>query len=300
MKTYIGDAVIASPILPVLEREFSEIQILTAGVIDQVLWTPDRERKFLKLAPAKKVREVLAQARLLRAERFGIAMIVNHSFRSALIARLAGIPVRIGHIKEKREFLLTHRVPYSETEWETHANFNLLKPLGLAYEEALPVLPLRPEEVAEGKRAVDGATVGLQVGARFPEKQLPVGHSVEIAKALLGAGHRLVLLGGPDDQAAEAEFQSQIGGQAVSLVGKTDIRGTLGALANLRLMVGSDTGLMHLAAGVKVPTVTVFGPTPSVKWGHHYAPHTVIQAPGGVIANASPKEIIDAAFHVIS
>jgi ADP-heptose:LPS heptosyltransferase len=81
----------------------------------------------------------------------------------------------------------------------------------------------------------------------------------------------------------------------VNLVGKTGIRDSLGTLANLNLMIGSDTGLMHMAAAVGCPSITVFGPTPRAKWGHQYPPHQALQAEGGTMENTSAEAVLEAA-----
>ncbi|RYG46501.1 hypothetical protein EON79_09965, partial [bacterium] len=150
MKTFLGDAVMASPILPPLEREFAQVVVWTDGVVDQLLWTPDRERRFIKMPKVRKPKEVFAQAKRLRAERFDAAVVVNHSFRAALTCLLAGIKVRVGHNVEQRRLVLSHPVEYDETRWETRANFDLLRRLGVPAEETNPQLPITAQEREEG------------------------------------------------------------------------------------------------------------------------------------------------------
>jgi ADP-heptose:LPS heptosyltransferase len=70
-------------------------------------------------------------------------------------------------------------------------------------------------------------------------------------------------------------------------------------MAGLRLMIGADTGAMHLAVGVGCPTVTAFGPTPADKWGHDYAPHRVIRAPGGDMAALEPETLVRASLEAL-
>ncbi|RYG35934.1 glycosyltransferase family 9 protein [bacterium] len=292
MKTFLGDAVMASPILPALEREFGQVVVWTDGVVDQLLWTPERDRQFIKMPRVRKPKEVIAQARRLRAERFDVAVVVNHSFRAALTCLLAGIKVRVGHTVEQRRIVLTHPVDYDETRWETRANFDLLKRLGVDAEETIPQLPMTGQEREEGVRALEGATVGLQPGARFDAKQLPPPVREKILQELLAEGHRVALLGGKEEADRALPLVEKYGSGVVNLVGKTSIRQTLGALAGLRLMLGADTGLLHMAAAVDTPTVTVFGPTPASKWGHWYEPHTVLQASEGKIENADAEEIL--------
>lgn len=295
MKTYIGDAVMVAPILPPLETAFREVKILTYGVVDQVLWSPARERVFIKPPKTRSLAEVLRQAKELRRQRFDAALLINHSFRSALTVFLAGIPVRVGHDKEMRRRLLTHPVAYDEAVFEAWSSYDLLKPFGIDAERERPRLPITEEERRKGREMLQGATVGLQPGARYVEKQIPPDVTAAIGKALQADGHRIALLGGPDEAESADRMAELLGGNVVSLVGKTNVRGTLGALSELELMIGSDTGLMHLAAASGCPTVTVFGPTPARKWGHDYPPHSVLQAPDGQMANTSADAVLEAA-----
>jgi heptosyltransferase-2 len=231
---------------------------------------------------------------------FGVAVLVNRSFRSALAARLARIPKRIGFATEGRGFLLTHRVEYDPVKFEAECYLDLLAPLGIAGGSTKPRLTLAPAEIKSGSLMLCGANVGVQPGARYPEKQLSAEKMAGVAKMLASEGWKPALLGGPDEAVQAKLFAEQLDFEAVTLVGKTSIRMTMGVLANLKLMIGSDTGLMHVAAAVGCPTVTVFGPNPASKWGHRYAPHKVVEAPEGDIRRVSAIEVLNAAREVLA
>lgn len=295
-KSYLGDAVMASPVLPALESQFSSVTCLTMGVVDQILAHPTAKRTFIRSKKVRKPNEVFAEAIYLRQERFQVAVIVNHSFRSALTALLAGIRVRVGHAQEFRGPLLSHPVVYGHDDYETQSCFDLLDKLRIPYEFSHPHLSVSEQEMSSVRPLVDGATVGLQPGARFGQKQIPIETSAEIANRLHREGQRVALFGGPDEEKFLADFLSKLSFEPINLVGKTSIRETMSSLKHLKVMIGSDTGLMHMAAAVNCPTVTVFGPTPHLKWGHRYEPHTVIAAPDGQISSVPAEQILAAAL----
>ncbi len=299
LKGYIGDAVMAQPLIEALEKEYSSVKILTAPLVQQVLWSPNREREYLNLDRDRSIKGFRRQVRELRAERFGVAVLVNHSFRSALIARVAGIRQVVGHGMEGRRFLLTQSVSYDQSEWEAWSCLDLAQPLGLDAEKTRPHLPVSECERREGLDNLQGATVGIQPGARFAGKQLPISTMTQVAKGLEARGLRVAMLGGTEEVEFGQQAAAALKEPVTDLIGKTSIRGTLGALVNLKLMIGSDTGLMHLASASGCPTVTTFGPTPSSKWGHDYPPNRVLQAPGGNMAQMSPDEILQAAVGVL-
>jgi ADP-heptose:LPS heptosyltransferase len=216
---------------------------------------------------------------MLRRERFSSAVLVNRSFRAALIVRLAGIRMRVGHAMEGRGALVSCKVPYEEDKFEAETCMDLARALGFDG-DIHPHLRVSEEEMRFGREALEGATIGIQPGTRYEAKQIPLSVLHEVVSTLQSRGESIVLVGGADEVEIGRALQDGLSKPVKSLIGETDIRQSLGVLANLRLVVGGDTGLMHMAAAVGGPTVTVFGPTNAKKWGHHYSPHQVVVAPG--------------------
>jgi ADP-heptose:LPS heptosyltransferase len=295
MKRFIGDAVMSAGMLNALEREYQPLTIICAKPVAQVLENPEVDRIFLPLDTKRKPWELMQSAMALRKHRFGVAVLVNHSFRSALTVRLAGIKKRIGHATEGRSLLLTDAVPYSEDAYEAWSANDLATPLGIRVPKETPRLPLRGEERAKGLDLLQGATVGIQPGARFASKMLPLEKIRDVAQRLQNDGHKLAFLGASEEKESALTLAKELEQPVVDLVGATDIRGSLGALSHLKLMIGADTGLMHMAVGVGAPTVTIFGPTPAKKWGHYYEPHQVLQSPDGDMSRLDVEELYRAA-----
>ena len=86
---------------------------------------------------------------------------------------------------------------------------------------------------------------------------------------------------------------------AVNLIGALSLKETMATVAQLRLMIGADTGLMHIAAAVGCPTITAFARTPATKWGHNYSPHHVLVAPGQEMSELDAETYLDAARRVL-
>ena len=294
LKAYLGDAVMATPLVNVLARDYRQVVGLTAPFVQPVLWAPDRPLEFL---PSRKIRApwaLIRHAHELRRERFGVTVLLNRSFRAALVARLAGIPRRVGHASEGRQALLTDAVPFDEEKFEAYCSLDLARALGLDAPDERPRLAIADEERRRGDELRKDGAVGLQPGARFPQKQLPADVLLTVARELQRQGRRLVLLGGKEEQEDARLLAEQLDQPVIDLVGRTSLRETLGVLSGLSAAAGADTGVMHLAAGVGCPTVTVFGPTPVKKWGHDYAPHRVLHAYEGQMANVRAEPILDA------
>jgi ADP-heptose:LPS heptosyltransferase len=81
---------------------------------------------------------------------------------------------------------------------------------------------------------------------------------------------RVLLIGGPDEQPLAKRLLCQledVAGQVANHCGQHDISGTAGLLAQCDLVIGGDTGPMHLAAATGVPLLGIYGPTALARTG---------------------------------
>lgn len=290
MKTYLGDAVMTAPLLDALDAAGWDVTLLTAPLAAKAL---GRKR----LIPFEKRRwpwQVIQQARFLRSHEFDACLLVNRSVRAALLARLAGIPIRVGHPMEGRSSLLTHRIPYDPSRFEAATVADLARPLGVEVLDPTPRLLLTPAERAEGDLLRQGADLAIQPGARYDEKRLPIEALRTAARAWQAEGRKIVTVGGPEERAETDALISALDQPVVDLVGRCGVRETMAVLAGAATAVGADTGVMHLAVAVGCPTVQAFGPTPFQKWGHAYEPHCVLAAPNGCMAALTAGELLSA------
>jgi heptosyltransferase II len=300
IKGYIGDAVMATPLLEALEAAGHEMSIYSNEIVSEVLRHGARPRPFVPTHRPQNAREVLCEAARLRRMRFDGAVLVNRSLRVAWTSALAGIPARVGHPTEIRGFLLTHRVPLDPADFVAKACADLARPFGAEADDFRPRLWVGRHEVARGREMLEDAHVGVQPGARFSDKQLRPEALENVVRKICHEGRKVALLGGPEEREVAEAFARRLRDYpVVNLVGRTSIRETIGMLCSLRVMIGGDTGLMHLAAGVGCPTVTAFGPTNPVRWGHAYPPHAVLRGPEGDISRVNPNEILRSARCVL-
>lgn len=298
LKAYLGDAVMAGPMFDALTAR-SHVTVSTAPFVQPILWRPQGAPDLVPMIRQRAPWSVVQHARSLRKHRFTTAVLINRAFRAAVIARLAGIPRRIGHASEGRNGLLTDVVPFDEDKFEAYCSLDLARAIAPEIADVRPVLPVTEAERRRGEELAGPGVIAFQPGARFPEKQLPFSVTVEIASALQRDGHGIVLVGGPEERGDAQRLAEALPQPVVDLVGKTSLRETIGTLSTLRAAVGADTGVMHMAAASGCPTVTIFGPTPALKWGHTYGPHQVLRAPNDRMAEVSAETILSAVREVL-
>ncbi len=259
LKSYLGDAVMVEPALRAA-RESAPFLGLRASATAREVLAHIRPDAFLPLTRGHTAKTLRDDVRALRGWNAGVALVVDRSFRAALLARLARIPVRVGHPRDARGFLLSRVVPYDEREYEAASYADLARAAGIPVPDPAP--RLHPPEA--GPEIPLGA-VGLQPGARYEAKRLPEAASRAFIAAMEERGRPVVLLGGPEERALCERLATP---SCTLLAGTCSIPQTLAALAWLDLFASADTGLAHLAFGVRTPSLVVFGPTPAAKWTH--------------------------------
>jgi heptosyltransferase III len=107
-------------------------------------------------------------------------------------------------------------------------------------------------------------------GRRKERKQWPSENWIKLLEEFAAQGFHVVLTGGPDDTAANANILKQL--SSAARVMSTDFAGaslpdTLSLLSHAQLVVSVDTGIMHIASALGVPLVALHGPTSSTRWG---------------------------------
>ncbi len=107
-------------------------------------------------------------------------------------------------------------------------------------------------------------------GFRSELREWPLDCWRELARIFVREEFSIVLTGGPGDQVRTDAFISSCGDlapQILSVAGRFNVPELVNVIADARCVVSVNTGVMHLAAGVGVPTIALNGPTSSLRWG---------------------------------
>jgi len=258
---WLGDAVMALPAVRNLKTMLEDEPLAVAAPEKlAALW---QKCPFVdQVITLDNPRNLPATARQLRAGKFGSAVLLPNSLRSVAEAWHAGIPQRLGYARGGRGLLLTHTIPApARNPARLHQRFyylDLVTALGGPSDASLPKLRKDPTTVAGSRGFVLAICPGAEYG---PAKRWPVGNFVVVAKHFLAKRKaKIVLLGAPVDAPIAEEFVRELPG-VENRVGKTSLAEFMAALVSARLVLCNDSGAMHVASALGVPTLAVFGST---------------------------------------
>jgi heptosyltransferase-2 len=266
---WVGDAVMSWPVYAALAASGRELVFLS----------PPHLRPLLRLAPgaaelvARQPHDGETVARL-RDAGCAEAVVLPHSFRSAWLARRAGIPYRWGYGGNWRSPLLRPAIPRPRARrHQTQDYRELLEAMQVAPPaswtpriELPPALRLRGAELLGRARlpATGGSVVGLFPGAEFgPSKRWPWPRFAELLTALRRrlAAPRLLVIAGPREVWLAVRVHEESAHLHPVVGPDLDLADLAAVLSHLDLLVTNDSGPMHLAAAVGVRCVALFGPT---------------------------------------
>ena len=205
--------------------------------------------------------------------RFEVAILFPNSPRTGLEVWLAGIPRRVGYRRAWRNFFLNQFIPVPKdtgpiSHHHAQIYLQIAKHIGADMEEALPAIP---------RVAAESRTVGLCPGAEYgPAKRWP--YFGEAAR-ILAEKHQLnwLIFGTAKELELAEDVAKKIGPAATNLAGRTSLAELIGELQRCQLLLTNDTGTMHLAAHLGVPTVAIFGSTEPALTGPLGEGHLVIR-----------------------
>jgi len=188
---------------------------------------------------------------------------------SAVITRLIPSYIKIGFDTNERRRLFTHPVLYSQDEYEAQSFINLLKPLDIsaAFDHVSPFLTVPDSAVAEINPllgAYKTPYIAIFTGASVNERRWGVEKFAALVRSIAAAGFFSIIVGGKDDKDTGDAILPNAGG--LNLAGRTSIAGTAAVIARSRLLVSGDSGVLHIAAGLGIPTVSLFGAGIAKKW----------------------------------
>jgi ADP-heptose:LPS heptosyltransferase len=230
-------------------------------------------------------REALAALRAARAERCDAAFDFQDLWKSAVWARASGAPRVIGQAGARREpwsrLLLGETVDDGDAVHVIDRNLALLRAVGIdevgTREFPLPA-PAPSPSVEAAWGAVGPSFAILNPGGGWASKLWPAEHHGVLARSLAGDGIPSLVTWGPGEQSLADRVVAASGGAAVRCP-PTTLLDYVELARRASVVIGADTGPVHLACAVGTPVVAVFGPTDPARNGPFSAHDLVVRRP---------------------
>ena len=280
---WLGDAVMSLPAIRTIRQIFphSHVAVIARPWVADLYARESSIDQVIRYTSAKGLGAKRDFAAELRRQHFDAAILLQNAFDAALLTWMAGIPERIGYNRDARRLLLTSAIPVPDPgDIPRHERFYYLELLRRAgmIERFPPTDCIRLDGIDASRTAgrehlerlgIAGPVIGVSPGAAYgnakrwlPERFAAVAQEFKPAAVLLfgSAGERPLC-------ESVAESLRQAGASVHNLAGETSLREFIDLAAACRLFLTNDSGAMHVASALGVPTVAVFGATDDTTTG---------------------------------
>lgn len=283
MPNWLGDAVMATPVLQDLKSHFphAHITALASEPIAQLLSHNPAVTEFLTFSRNSKVKRKEAKRVIeeLRARKFDLGLLLTGSFSSAWQFYRAGLPIRLGFQDHFRSPLLTEALPLPENWEREHLVTSyklLLGPLHIPVSHTKPNLHLSDSEkiraveiLKEHGISKNELIIGINPGAAYGSAKcwLPERFKKVTAELLKDPKKRIIYFGDATTKPLVDDICKDFSESVINLAAKTNLRELIALIAKCHCFLTNDSGPMHVASAVNAPLVAIFGSTNEVKTG---------------------------------
>lgn len=275
---WIGDAVLSLCALEGLQSLYPscEITVLAKARVIPVFENNPHVKDIMEYDDKGRHRGLRGRVTLsgeIKKRGFHLAVLFQNAFDAAFIAFISGIPERAGYARDLRTQLLTKAVRVTGEMKKRHQVFyylNIVKELGGSIPASpAPEIFISKDEAAWArgflkekgldKTPLCGAAPGASYG---PAKRwTPEGFAGVLSFFSRERNLVPLIFGGPEDSDACKGVSELVGARHLDLSGKVTLRQFMALVSNIKVFITNDSGPMHIAAALGVPTVAVFGST---------------------------------------
>ncbi len=280
---WLGDMVMSLPAIATIReaRQAAHLAVLVkrelSGFFDGISWI-DEVIPYQIRRGTHGIRDRFELLRRLHKRSFDTAVLLPRSFESALWMALARIPRRIGVAAEGRRWLLTRPLQVDMKDPMRHQALAWLEIAKKGFETTgsitkigLAAAPSHLESMRQwlaAHRQGSGPLIALApVAAYGPAKEWPAESYATLIDRLATSRIESVLVGGPSERDRCEALARRCRNTPLVSAGQTGIGELIALLSLCDGFAGNDSGAMHLAGALGIPTVAIFGSTNPTRTG---------------------------------
>ena len=326
--TSLGDVVHTLPVAAALRRhrpgdhiiwiveEHEQVLVRDNPVVDEIVVVP--LRRWLQLVkggrPWRAAREMRDAARRLKA--LGADTIIDvqgWGHKTSPIVAATHAPTRVGFARGYARdvwstlFTTVHVTPPPAAVHVVDQNLALLGPLGINDARATFVLPRWPGAAARvdgwlaDHHIADRSPIALLPSTRGPKKLWPAQSYSRLGAALAEeTGLPVVFAGGPIDKRVLEAVEGAAPPKGLFTYAPDEVGELSALLGRAALVIGNDTGPLHLAAAAEVPTLGLFGPTSGARNGPYGRSSMFIQSPTRSMRDIPVEAVLEKARRMLA
>lgn len=255
----IGDIVLTTPVLRCIKTQLEEAVVHVATRANHVKMLENNPHVDKVFGMQKALDELIP---LLKAEQYDYIVDLHKNLRSfRLIRALAKPSGSFPKLNLQKYLLVNFKVDRLPDLSIVDRYFEAVKALGVVNDnKGLDYFILPDQEVSSTKLPADfrNGFFAFVIGGKHLTKVLPVEKVIE---TISYASLPVVLLGGKEDAARGAEIVKAVGDKAWNACGIFSLDQSASLLKIANVVLSNDTGLMHIAAALQKPIVSVWGNT---------------------------------------
>ena len=277
----IGDLLNSTPAIALLRQNYpdAEIAVLAQPLnVPILIGNPDVDRVLIfdREGEHRWLRDRLRFYRSLRCEKYDLVVAVRTASWSNFVAFFSGARYRLGRCHKRFKSTLTHAWKGKYEKGHVHEvdrNFDLVRLICEGEGHRRLVLNLLDDEIAQARKWLtdwkiesNDFLVGIHPGGSSFDKRWPEENYARVADAFVQEHDaKILILRGPEEAELERNLRKAMQSEPIAYAPKS-IRELAALIGGCNLFACNDSGPMHIAAALDVPTVAIFGPTDHIAW----------------------------------
>lgn len=303
LPNWLGDSVMVSPTFEWLKKVFDKAYFSIVGTKASCgIYQRDKRIKHIFIDDSKDARCRLTATKKLAniIGRHDIAISFSNTFFSALLLYWTKSKIRIGYAKNARSFLLSHALTLHKYDKQGNINHqvvlylmliaNLLEVKKYLLVETMrdsqdsnnivSILAKQSLSIVSSPIRLDAHkySIGINPGAAFGSaKCWEKTYFIEVVEYFLSQSYDVYLFGSSEHNSINKEIADSVSTHTNislfhNLTDKTNLTQLVDYIGAMDIFITNDSGPMHIAAALKVPTVVIFGST-NMKETSPYSPN---------------------------
>ncbi|HAM39048.1 MAG: lipopolysaccharide heptosyltransferase II [Elusimicrobia bacterium RIFOXYC2_FULL_34_12] len=265
---FLGDVVLTLPLIQAIKKNLkSEISVLCIPATKNILeGHPDISEIIVydKKGKDKGIFSLFRLSRELKAKKFDVVLVPHPSFKSGLIAYISNIPKRVGFSNSAGKFFFTDWITFNKNKHQLERHLDLMQYFDIisGNEKTQIYIGKEDEKYAESILNRQDKIFGINPGSVWATKRwLPERYAELSDRIIKMFGAKIIIFGSDNDIGVAREVENNMKEKPINLAGKTTLKQLSALIKKCKVFITNDSGAMHIAAVLDVPTVAIFGPT---------------------------------------